>query len=63
MRGFLDSVKQSFDWVSMPKFAVTDVIEILLIAFLIYQAANQCGKANGKNAYRSHFFPILSVSD
>lgn len=40
MRGFLDSVKQSFDWVSMPKFAVTDVIEILLIAFLIYHMIN-----------------------
>jgi len=40
MRGLLDSVKQSFDWVSMPKFAVTDVIEILLIAFLIYHMIN-----------------------
>ena len=40
MRGFLDSVKQSFDWVSMPKFAVTDIIEILLIAFLIYHLIN-----------------------
>jgi TIGR00159 family protein len=40
MRAFLDSVKQSFDWVSFPKFAVTDVIEILLIAFLIYHLIN-----------------------
>ncbi|MBR6019246.1 MAG: diadenylate cyclase CdaA [Lachnospiraceae bacterium] len=40
MRAILDSIKQSFDWISLPKFAVTDVIEILLIAFLIYHLIN-----------------------
>ena len=40
MRAFLDGVRQSFDWVSFPKFAFTDVIEILIIAFLIYHLIN-----------------------
>ena len=35
MRAFFDNVKQAFDWVSLPKFEITDVLEILIIAFLI----------------------------
>ena len=40
MRAIIDNIKQSFDWISLPKFAVTDVVEILLIAFLIYHLIN-----------------------
>ena len=40
MRAFFDNVKQAFDWVSLPKFEITDVLEILIIAFLIYHLIN-----------------------
>ena len=36
MGALADAFRNAFNWVSLPKFGVSDVIEILLIAFLIY---------------------------
>ncbi len=36
MKALAEAFRKSFDWVSMPKFGVTDILEILLIAFLVY---------------------------
>ena len=40
MRALLDAIKNAFNWVSMPSFKVLDIIEILIIAFLIYHLIN-----------------------
>ncbi|MBR5712838.1 MAG: diadenylate cyclase CdaA [Lachnospiraceae bacterium] len=40
MGAVLEAIRNAFSWVSFPKFGVTDVIEILLIAFLIYHLIN-----------------------
>ena len=40
MGALADAFRNAFNWVSLPKFGVSDVIEILLIAFLIYHLIN-----------------------
>lgn len=40
MGALADAFKNAFNWVSMPKFSVSDIVEILLIAFLIYHLIN-----------------------
>ena len=40
MRAVIDAIKNAFNWVSLPNFKVLDIVEILIIAFLIYHLIN-----------------------
>ncbi|MBO4767426.1 MAG: diadenylate cyclase CdaA [Lachnospiraceae bacterium] len=40
MHGLIDAFRNAFNWVSLPKIAVADIVEILLIAFLMYHLIN-----------------------
>ena len=40
MHGLIDAFPNAVNWVSLPKIAVADIVEILLIAFLMYHLIN-----------------------
>ena len=59
MRAFIDNLKQSFDWIALPKFAVTDIVEILLIAFLIYHLINWIKRTRAWYMVKGHVMLLI----